>query len=86
MQEKYPPIFPVIIRPGKRRWRVSIWYEIKDPDDVDLSDDKRSVDVLFNHDHNGNNYVTIPVKFLFKLLKDVEECQNNTTPNKSKHQ
>ena len=50
---------------------MSEWYEVKDPDDVDLSDDGKFVHVLFDTNRNGNRYAEVPVEMLKKLLGDV---------------
>jgi len=47
---------------------MSLWYEIKNKDDVELSEDGTEVDVLFNSDGFGNQYISIPVEFLVELL------------------
>ncbi len=49
---------------------MSEWFEIKDPEDVELSDDGKAVQVMFDTDNNGNRYVEIPVEMLVKLLAD----------------
>jgi len=48
---------------------MSIRYEIKDFDDLDISDDGTEMEVLFNHTHNGNNYVDIPIEMVLDLLR-----------------
>ena len=48
---------------------MSEWFEIKSQEDVELSDDRESVEVLFNTDQFGNQYVEIPVEFLAELLR-----------------
>lgn len=47
---------------------MSEWFEVKDPDDVDLSDDGKSVHILFSKSHAGNRYIEVPVEILAKLL------------------
>ena len=47
---------------------MSLWYEIKDQDDVSLSDDGKTIYVCFNGNHNGNIYVEIPVGFVIKAI------------------
>jgi len=47
---------------------MSQWYEVKDADDVELSDDGKTVEILFDTDDNGNRYVTVPVEVLARLL------------------
>jgi hypothetical protein len=43
---------------------MSVWHTIKDPDDVDLSLDGKTLDVLFKSDNSGNHYVEIPIEFV----------------------
>lgn len=49
---------------------MSIWYEIKDPGDIELDGDE--LNVLYNSDNQGNYYVAIPIKFLTKYAKVIE--------------
>lgn len=60
---------------------MSTWIEIKSQDDVDYCEEQKGVwkntilqeetiDVLIGNDHYGNNYVSIPVKFILKVLTD----------------
>ena len=36
---------------------MTIWHTVKESDDVQLSDDKKTLEILLNSDHNGNNYI-----------------------------
>ena len=47
---------------------MSEWFEVKDPQKVDLSDDGKFVHILFQTNRNGNRYVEVPVELLVKLL------------------
>ena len=47
---------------------MSIWHTVKESDDVQLSDDKKTLEVLLNSDHNGNNYIEIPVEFVIDKI------------------
>ena len=47
---------------------MSMWYKIKDQEDVEISEDGKTIDVLFGGDHNGNNYVEIPIEFITNVL------------------
>jgi hypothetical protein len=52
---------------------MSQWLTIKNQDDVDydsppMSED--SIDVYVGSDYMGANYVTIPVSFILKVLRD----------------
>lgn len=46
---------------------MSMWYEIKDKDDVSLSEDGKSLQVNFDSNHNGNIWVEIPLEFIDRL-------------------
>ena len=52
---------------------MSIRYEIKDFDDLDMSDDGTELEVLFTHNRNGNQYVDIPVKMIVELFEKYNE-------------
>lgn len=54
---------------------MSIWYEIKNIDDVEVSEDGKEIDVLYNNDLQGNYYVSIPIDFARKVLKDFDSKQ-----------
>jgi hypothetical protein len=47
---------------------MSIWHTVKESDDVQLSDDKKTLEVLLSSDHNGNNYIEIPVEFVIDKI------------------
>lgn len=46
---------------------MSIWYDIKDKEDVSLSDDGKSLQINFDSDHNGNIWVEVPLEFIDQL-------------------
>ncbi len=50
---------------------MSVWHEIKNQSDVELSDDGKTIEVCYGHDHNGNLYVDIPVEFVKFALVDI---------------
>ena len=52
---------------------MSEWHEIKDPDSVSLSEDGKTVEILFKTNRNGNVYVEVPVEFLVKLLQKSDD-------------
>ncbi len=56
---------------------MSEWFEVKDPDDVDLSDDGKSVHILFSKSHAGNRYIEVPVEILAKLLAAQQGVQSD---------
>ena len=43
---------------------MSTWIEIKKQEDVEISEDGKTIQVLYRYDHNGNNYIEIPVEFV----------------------
>jgi len=57
---------------------MSIWHEIKNPEDLEISEDGKTIEVLFNSDRFGNFYVDIPIIFIKTLLKS----QDENAPNK----
>jgi hypothetical protein len=48
---------------------MSIWYEIKDKEDVHLSDDGKELQINFDSDHNGNIWVSVPIELINNLIK-----------------
>ena len=49
---------------------MSTWYEIKDQEDVKVSEDGKTIEVMFSNDRFGNNYVDIPIEFIENCLYD----------------
>jgi hypothetical protein len=52
---------------------MSTWITIKEQEDVEYDSSpmtEDSIDVFLNNDDFGNNYVTIPVSFILKVLTD----------------
>lgn len=47
---------------------MSIRYEINDIDDLDISDDKTELEVLFCSNYQGNQYVDIPIEMIKECL------------------
>ena len=47
---------------------MSLWYTIEDPEDVEISENGKTLDVLFHSDDSGNHYVEIPIEFIKSLL------------------
>ncbi len=54
---------------------MSVWYIIEDPEDIEISEDGKTLDVLFTFDDSGNHYVEIPIEF-------IEQCLNNRKDEK----
>jgi len=54
---------------------MSEWIEIKNPDDVELSEDSTTIDVLVETNEFGNRYIEIPVGFITDALaKQAKKC------------
>jgi hypothetical protein len=52
---------------------MSKWITIKEQEDVEYDSlplSEATIDVLIGNDHYGNNYVSIPVRFIIKVLED----------------
>jgi hypothetical protein len=67
---------------------MSEWYEVKDADDMELSDDGKFVFIMFDTNGFGNRYVEVPVEMLIKLLTNVklsDKLPPCLHPNKNKH-
>ena len=65
---------------------MSVWYTIKDPEDVDISLDGEFLDVLFSTDDFGNNYIEITIKFVEHCLIEhcLDEKKDKNPPNTAK--
>ncbi len=48
---------------------MSTWIEVK-PEDITVDLENESVDILYNTDNNGNNYITVPLEAL-QLAVDI---------------
>ena len=48
---------------------MSTWYEIKEEEDIEISDDGKTLEVWFNADFTGNYYVDIPIEMIVKILE-----------------
>jgi hypothetical protein len=55
---------------------MSVWYEITNQEDVEVSEDGKTIEVLFSTDNFGNNYVEIPIKFIEHCLHPAEGNAN----------
>ena len=47
---------------------MSEWFEITDHGDVELSEDRETIEILFNNNENGNQYIDVPVEFIRQVL------------------
>ena len=51
---------------------MSEWYEIKNKEDVEISKDGKSLEVLFNSNDWGNQYIIIPIEFITDVFGKCE--------------
>ena len=56
---------------------MSTWYEVKNKDDISISDDGKELEVLFKNDKWGNHYIEIPIEFIKELLTKEKEYEKN---------
>ena len=52
----------------KKEVYMSEWYEIKNQEDIEISKDGKVLEVLFNSNQFGNQYIEIPIKFITNIL------------------
>jgi hypothetical protein len=43
---------------------MSTWIKIEDSEDVEIDEELETIDVLYLTDHNGNNYIEIPIEYI----------------------
>ena len=48
---------------------MSTWYELTE-DDIDVSEDGTMLEVLYDTDDWGNNYMEIPIEAIERKLKE----------------
>jgi len=56
---------------------MSTWHEIKDIEDVSISDDGEFLHVNYDSDYSGNIWMEIPIKFIKKLIADDGNIPNS---------
>ena len=55
---------------------MSEWIEINDQYKVELSDDKKTIDVYFESNDSGRRYIEIPIDYVIKCLEDANiKCE-----------
>jgi phosphoketolase len=47
---------------------MSAWIEIKNQEDVQLSEDGRTIEVLYEENEFGNCYIEIPIEIIKNIL------------------
>lgn len=55
---------------------MSLWKKIKCQDDVELSEDGKTLEVLYDSDNQGNYYIEIPIEFV-KLAFEKQDQNGN---------
>ena len=50
---------------------MSEWITIKHAEDVELSEDGKTIDVMYNTNEWGNQYIEIPIEFIKALIPSV---------------
>jgi len=55
---------------------MSTWYNVKEQEDVEVSNDGETLDILFATDEWGNKYVEIPIEFVKKALEEYDKERN----------
>jgi hypothetical protein len=53
---------------------MSTWYEVKDKEDISISEDGKMLQVNFAGDDNGNIWVEIPLKFIEQIYRLKCKC------------
>lgn len=61
---------------------MSIWKKIKHQDDVELSEDGKTLEVFYDSDLSGNWYIEIPIEFVKKALTLEKQEQDANDQNK----
>ena len=49
---------------------MSTWRMVEDIDDIAVSHDKKTLEILIGSDDWGNNYIEVPIEFIAKRLND----------------
>jgi len=60
---------------------MSNWKEIKDIEDVEISQDRKSLEVFIGKDENGNNYVEIPVSLIMQKITELTKLAEKPFSN-----
>lgn len=59
---------------------MSIWKKVKHQDDVELSEDGKTLEVFYDSDQFGSCYIEIPIEFVKKALENIPD-EGNDRPN-----
>ena len=52
---------------------MSEWIDLVNADNIELSDDKKTVLIMFETNEFGNRWIEIPIEFLRDVLQKAEE-------------
>jgi hypothetical protein len=56
--------------PPAMKWaNMSEWFDIESKDDIEISEDGETLEILFNTNKFGNQYVEVPIEFITEILK-----------------
>ena len=50
---------------------MSQWKDIRDKDDVSYDPGTKTIDVLVSEDEFGNNYISIPLEFIYNIINEI---------------
>lgn len=54
---------------------MSEWFKIKEQDDVEISEDGKTLEIWFNSNNFGNQYVEVPIEFVKNILDDIKQVE-----------
>lgn len=49
---------------------MSRWKGITDPEDVEYDADDKTINILYETDRFGNNYIQVPISFILDAIKN----------------
>ena len=55
---------------------MSEWFEVKNKEDVEVSKDRKDLEILFNTNDWGNQYIIVPIEFIKNAMMDWYETKN----------
>ena len=50
---------------------MSQWKDIIDQDDISYDPGTKTIDVLVSEDEFGNNYISIPLEFIYNIINEI---------------
>ena len=49
---------------------MSEWFEVKNKEDVEVYKDRKDLEILFNTNDWGNQYIIVPIEFIKNAMMD----------------